>query len=520
MALTPVPIFGSYKVTGLGSGYCFERHARNSPYGDEDRPGDGPNDRPQPSNVDWNKIKWGHLQHKCASLNQDRFEERRTDIGPPMFRYPNHQDIEQVNSTLIVTEESRAQAKPSFLRGREWSGAQKYKKRNAILLRTYDSKKYTPDNLYHIRSMITELALHSGAEYEVYLLVQILDVEKPIFFDPKAYQDALDLYVPPEFHDIAVLFNVPMMEAWYPKAGKHDPNNSQQVHMTQPLQLFSLIRPDFDLYWQFELDVRYTGHHYHHLEAIRQWAEKQPRRLSWERAAYFYSPLTHGTWVEFCRKIQSMFAGGGVWGAVTTTGINPIGPQPPTDSPEEDDFQWGVGESADMINIMPIIDPVQDGMMFRNWIDNYPDGKEKTPRRSAPVTPLIATSKRLLRAMHHSQVTMGTHMMPEMFPESSALHHGLKAVAFPEPVYLDIHDKTPEELESIFNDQSPTGMWNGGSQNSQLAQHINYWWSANFKPEFSNILYRRWLGIGDEGNRTADTRLCLPAMTLHPIKGI
>lgn len=436
-----------------------------------------------------------------------------------MFRYPLHEDIQHVDSTLILPE-SPSKSKTRF--GLDWrsSDSKKYKKRNAILLRTYDSKEYTPDNMYHIRSMITELSLLSGAEYEVFLLVQILDVEKPIFFDPTAYQEALDLYVPREFHNISVLFNVPLMEAWYPKAGKHDPNNSQQVHMTQPLQLFSLLRPDFDLYWQFELDVRYTGHHYHHLEAIRQWAERQPRKLSWERAAYFYSPFIHRSWRKFCRKIQDMFTDGGIWGAVTTTGIDPIGPAPPKDSAKDDDFEWGVGEPADIINIMPIIDPVQDYMMFRDWIDNYPDGKEKTPRRSAPVTPLIATSKRLLRAMHHSQVTMGTHMMPEMFPESSALHHGLKPVAFPEPVYLDIDDKSPEELESIFNDQSATGMWNGSSANSRLAQHINYWWSAGFKPEYSNILYRKWLGVNDQGNRTTNSRLCLPAITLHPIKGI
>ncbi|KAL9593022.1 MAG: hypothetical protein Q9179_006161 [Wetmoreana sp. 5 TL-2023] len=481
-------MFGSYEETGLGSGYCFERYARNSPYGDNVLPDDGQRDRPQLSNVDWEKVDWGQLQHECAILNRNRFEEKSQDTKPPMFRYPDHEDIQQVNSTLILPE-SRVKSRTRSNVDRRSSGSKKYKKRNAILLRTYDSKEYTPDNMHHIRSMITELSLHSGAEYEVFLLVQIVDLEKPIFFDSTAYQEALDLYVPREFHNISVLFNVPLMEAWYPKVGKHDPNNSQQVHMTQPLQLFSLLRPEFDLYWQFELDVRYTGHHYHHLEAIRQWAQKRPRKLQWERAAYFYSPFIHQTWSKFCRKIQDMFTDRGIWGAVTTTGISPVGPSPSTSSPEEDDFEWGVGEPADFINISPIVDPVQTHMMFRDWVDNYPDGLS-TPRRVAAVTPMIATSKRLLRAMHHSQVTMGAHMMPEMFPASSALQHGLKAVAFPEPVYLDIDDKTPEELESIFNDQTITGMWNGSSPNSKLAQHISYWWSAGFKPEYSNVFTR------------------------------
>ncbi|KAL8714313.1 MAG: hypothetical protein Q9220_001644 [cf. Caloplaca sp. 1 TL-2023] len=508
---TPAPIFGTYKETGLGLDYCFERHARNSPYGDEDRLGD--TSKPQPSKVKWDTVDWGRLQHDCYVRNKGRFKVEVDETARPMFRYPNEEDIERVNDTLISPV-------ANSVKNKRRSKSKQYASRNAILLRTYDTKKYTEDNLQHIRAMVAELSLHSGAEYEVFLLVQIIDLGRPIFDDPAAYQEALDIYVPHEFHNISVLFNVPLLEAWYPKAGKHDPNNSQQVHMTQPLQLFSLLRPDFDLYWQFELDVRYTGHHYHHLEAIRQWAARQPRKLQWERASYFYSPFIHHTWDMFCGKIRDTFKYGGIWGPVTTTGIPPLGPKPPSDSSEQDDFQWGVDEPADMINIMPMVDPVRTHMMFRNWIENYPDGKDDTPRRSAPATPLIAISRRLLRAMHHSQITMGTHMMPEMFPESSALHHGMKAVAFPEPIYLDIEDTSPEGLESIFNEQGENSMWNGGSPNANLGQHINYWWSAGFKPEYSNVLYRRWLGLDETGQRTDDRRLCLLPMTLHPIKGI
>lgn len=463
-------------------------------------------------------MDWGRLQQDCYVRNRDRFEEKKDDTVPLMFRYPNHEDTLHVNETLILPAEKSESEKMA----RNWfsSDSKKHKKRNAILLRTYDTKNYTPDNLYHIRSLITELTLHSGAEYEVFLMVQIIDLDKHIFSDPAVYQGALNQYVPREFHNISILFNVPLLEAWYPKAGKHNPNNSQQVHMSQPLQLFSLLRSDFDLYWQFELDVRYTGHHYHHLEAIRTWAQKQPRRLLWERDAYFYSPYIHKTWENFRNKVRQITNGGGVWGAVTATGISPVGPRPPTEFPEEDNFEWGVGEPADMINVSPIIDPVQTHMMFREAIDNYPDGKKGTPSRAGPVTAMIAVSKRLLRAMHHSQVTMGTHMMPEMLPESTAFQHGLKAVAFPEPTYLDIDDKAPEELESIFNDQSENGIWNGGSPNRLLAQHVNFWWSTGFKPDFSNILYRKWLGIDSEGKKAGEQRLCLPAMLMHPIKGI
>ncbi|KAL8968759.1 MAG: hypothetical protein Q9197_004710 [Variospora fuerteventurae] len=513
-AVEPQPIFGSYKDTGLGFGYCFERHARNSAYGDEDAAGDRLNNRPQPQKVEWEKVNWGRLQRECYNRNRGRFQESKAPLS--MFRFPAHEDTSRVNETLILPDPAPNSEHQS---NRQWlSNSKRYKARNAVLLRTYENKKYTPDNMLHIRSMITELSLHSGAEYEVFLLVQIVDLDRHIFSDPAVYQKALDDFVPHEFHNVSVLFNVPLLEAWYPKVGKHNPKDSQQAHMTQPVQLFSLLRPDFDMYWQFELDVRYTGHHYHHLEAIRQWSQKQPRKLQWERAGYFYSPFIHRTWKSFSAKVGELTKGSGVWGAVTTTGIAPVGPKPPTESAEEDDFEWGVGEPADMINIMPIVDPVTTYMMFRDVLENYPDGK-KTPRRTAPITPVIAMSKRLIRAMHHSQVTLGTHMMPEMFPESSALQHGLKVVAFPEPVYLDISDKGPEELESIFNNLTEASVWNGGGPHRNVGKHANYWWSSGMHPEFSNVLYRRWLGIDMEGNKTDEQRLCLPAITLHPIKG-
>ncbi|KAI4165567.1 MAG: hypothetical protein LQ342_000980 [Letrouitia transgressa] len=492
----PAPMFGSYRDTGLGAGHCFDRYSRNSPYGYEEDVVDNSTQRAAPSKVNWEKVDWGSLQEECFIRNQNRYEQRPNNPPTSVFHYPKHQDMDELNSTLIH-QQKPSQGDTSYFNWQMGSSRQ-LRKRSAVLLRSYDTKEYTPDTLYHIRSLITELSLHSGGEYEVFLLIQVRDLEMPILFDSLVYREALDRFVPREFHNITVLFNVPLLEAWYRKAGKHDPNNSQQVHMTQPLQLFSLMRPDFDLYWQFELDVRYTGHHYHHLEAVRRWAEKQPRRLQWERSSYFYMPFIHGTWAKFCEMVQKVTSGSGIWGALPTTGINAVGPEPPTQRPEDDDFEWGVGEQADMINVMPMVDPVKTHMMFRNWIENYPDGLD-TPRWSAPVTPMIAVSKRLLRAMHHSQVSLGTQMMPEMLPESTALQHGMKAVAFPEPVYLDV-DKPIEEIERIYNAQNNASVWNGGGPYASLAKDITYWWSANYKPEYSNVLYRRWLGLNEVRN--------------------
>ncbi|KAL9000116.1 MAG: hypothetical protein Q9169_001191 [Polycauliona sp. 2 TL-2023] len=497
----PTPMFGTYEETGLGSGYCFTRRARNRAYGDEDLPSNGPHPVPPPEPVDWERVNWGRLQQQCYARNRDRFQDK-IESTTPMFRFPNDEGFQRADDTPVLSKSEHAKSNTA--------GSKKYKKRNAVLLRTHDTKTYTPDTVNHIRSMINELSLHSGAEYEVFLMVQISDLGRSMFDNGHAYQEMLDDYVPREFHEMTILFNAPLLEAWYPKAAEHDPKNSQQAHMTQSQQLFSLLRPDFDLYWQIELDVRYTGHHYRHLEAVRQFAEEQPRKLQWERASYFYSPSVHRTWNKFCDLIQKMTKDGGIWGADRTQGITAIGPDPPTLSAQQDDYDWGVGESADLINIMPMVDPTKRGMVLGNWIQNCPNERCSTP--------FAALSKRLLHAMHHSQVAIA-QTMPEMFPASTALQHGMKAVVFPEPIYLDLGDRSPEELEAIFNRQGQHDMWNDASSMSTLAHQVNHWWSTISNPKFSNELYRRWLGIDSDGNEMGDNdpELCLPAVILHPV---
>ena len=119
---------------------------------------------------------------------------------------------------------------------------------------------------------------------------------------------------------------------------------------------------------------------------------------------------------------------GGVWDPSTTSGVTAISSTPLVRSTQENEYEWGVGKPANIITIMPIVDSMKTGIGSGKGIKNHPDGIYGTPLRATPDAPLMAFSKRLLRAMHHSKVTMVTQRMPEKLAASISLQHGPKAV--------------------------------------------------------------------------------------------
>ena len=258
------------------------------------------------------------------------------------------------------------------------------------------------------------------------------------------------------------------------------------------MQLLSILRPDIENFWQVELDVRYTGHHYHLLETVSAWAKDQPRKFLWERASRYYVGSIHGSWENFKGVIANTTEGRGVWGAERTQGIEPIGPEPPTDSPENDDYQWGVGEDADLINLAPVFDPMGSQFLHKDSVEHYADGLN-TPRRATGTSQLKRLSKRLLRAMHHGQVTLGSDMAPQMFPFSTALHHGLKLVVFPLPVYLD-YAKAPREMNRIFNNDQGKSVLNSPFEYEDVWHRMTYWSTLDAQTNYPDELYKRWLG--------------------------
>lgn len=531
-ALNPEPMFGSFAESGLDSTHCFDRSGRLGLYGFGDVRDRHLLQTSESPNVDWSNVDWGQLQAQCEEANKARFS--RSPEKNLVFAYP---ETEKSPSLKRITTPMMRSSKHSL-----FSPSMKYKDRTAVLLRAWQGMEYTPELLQNVRSMISELSLHSGSEYSVYLMVEIKDKDRPILTSPgsEAYQKALDDIVPREFHNMTILFNQDLLKVWYPTI---DQGGGQSLHMNQPLQLFSMMNPDFVFVWQSELDVRYTGNWYNFLEKAESWARKQPRKLQFERAAKFYIPSYHGSYANFSDSVEVANPDGGVWGPVRSGAVpKPLGPKPRRKTAAEDDYSWGVGEEADVISVSPIIDLNHTELFKKNTIYGFPEGQDP-PRRSLMVTPVVRLSRHLLQIMHDAQRDQGMDIRSEIFAHTMALLHGLKVAHFPVPHYLDHQGEVdgPEEVNRLFNTVGPNGTFTDFAAQDMVKMRARstFWWRLEFD-QYPRTLYRRWYGLEGEAsaaqemdpNGDKDTpypysagmdrvgRLCLPGMLLHPVKGV
>ncbi|KAJ5196597.1 Protein of unknown function DUF3405 [Penicillium cf. viridicatum] len=317
----------------------------------------------------------------------------------------------------------------------------------------------------NVRSLVMELSLHSGGEYEVFLLVHVKDESVPIYTDDADVMKEIKAqFIPREFRDMAVLFNEKTLESWYPRVEEHSAN----FQYWQPVQIFSQMFQDFEYYWQLEMDSRFTGHSYHFLEKSAKFEKRLPRKYLWERNAYFYIP----------------------------------GPKPPVTFSEDDKYEWGVGEKADLITFLPIFDPTDTQWLFRNLLWGLP---EDVPRRTSPVA-MGRVSRELLHQMHIIQIQRGMGLVSEMTPPSLALWHRLKAVHVPQPLHLD-GKWTSKEIGQIMNPGKPDKI-NGGPDSfwnwDHLWDHILYRLTYMFTTQTTEDFYRRWLGYPIDPNQYID----------------
>ena len=116
------------------------------------------------------------------------------------------------------------------------------------------------DTMMHLRYLITELSLHSGGEYSIFLVVQVKDDDRSIN-EPEVYQDILEKHIPQGLHNMTLLYKKESLRSsWYPK-------NSLKVESSnQALQVLAELHPKLDHFWQTEVDVRFIGHWYNLLE--------------------------------------------------------------------------------------------------------------------------------------------------------------------------------------------------------------------------------------------------------------
>ena len=301
------------------------------------------------------------------------------------------------------------------------------------------------------------------------------------------------------------------------------------VHASQwlPVQYFALKHPEFDHYWNWEMDVRYTGHHYELLESLGTWTKKQPRKGLWERNSRFYVPGFHGDYAtEFTDYIQGKYLQGpegrredlSIWGPDPPPGqaITPLDDLPPLQAPTpiHDNFEWGVGEDADLITLLPMFNPDTTHYALRAGYYNYPQSllPQGPPRRATIIT-FYRLSHRLLSTMHLENTrSPGHHMSSEQWPQSVALHHGFKAVYAPHSVYIDrqwpaqatnfiFNNGDSRRVIKAFKDMAALGEGSGGWESvfGMDREHSFVPSTFYYRTDFATRLYKRLLGYEIDG---------------------
>ncbi|KAJ9210596.1 hypothetical protein DTO166G4_7821 [Paecilomyces variotii] len=553
----PDAVMGSNEMLGIEDNVCFDRFGRLGPYGlgyGVKRGGIGAGleghregasrvweDYPP---VDFRGMDWAAAQNRCVAANNHRFKE----LPPP--RTDRFLSM-QVGVPALPTEpEGKTQAAKK--------GTDRLP-RTAVLIRTWWDFKYTPEDILYLRSLISELTLQSGGEYVVHFLVHVKDDNMQIWSDDETYQRVLDRALPEEFRGMGVLWSERQMGLMY--GGLEEsfmrglPVHGVYRSTFMPVQYFAYQHPEYDYYWNWEMDVRYTGHWYHFFDKVANWAKEQPRKGLWERNARFYVPSVHGPWEDFRQMVRVQTEHGtnnpnNMWSAlkedkdqgvkaIEQRGDKPIwGPERPAERDvmevegegippttyEKDRYEWGVGEDADLIVFNPLYDPEGTTWLLRDDVTGYDTSNGMPPRRTAIIT-ASRLSRKLLLTMHRETSLKRHTMFSEMWPASTCLQHGFKAVYVPHSVYIDRRWPT-RYLDSVFN----AGR-NGASGGARTAvfgdrEHnfrgTTWFYSAGFSPN----LWRRWLGYrvdndgGEQEELAGEGRMCLPPMLLHPVKNV
>ncbi|KAK4453758.1 hypothetical protein QBC34DRAFT_318669 [Podospora aff. communis PSN243] len=526
----PEPVIGSHTLLGLRDDVCFDRFGRYGPYGfgysyDEGGLDVGMDTEQEASHTVWaktgkfnyNTMDWGDAQDRCYNSNRRRFIGAAGDWS---------------------THAPNGRAKIS---------------RTAVVVRTYIGVEWTPHVILNFRALISELALRSGGEYGVHFLLHVRDDDAPIWADAAVAQQVLDDYVPAEFHSICTLWSEAQMRLLYPGSfgeSFSDPSNAdihgvyRSAHM--PLQDFAMKHPEYAHFWNWEMDMRFLGNYYELFDRLGAWAREQTRMEMWERAQKYYIPRYHGSWDNFTRLVHDEIIANGrgsVLGPVDFPGRSPTRAEQSGQSflphscylARNGDEMWnrcGVGEEADLITLNPLFDTDESGWVFAEDVTGYDRALPIPPRRCAIVT-ASRLSRRLLQIMHEETWRMRHAMFSEMFPASMALHHGLKAVYAPHPVYLD-REWDLQAVDDAFNggrDHSSSGY---GSPFGFENEHNHKGATWYYHSEFAGLLWRRWLGYAqmdgrgesgqvrggreDEERRGSTGRMCLRSMLVHPIK--
>ncbi|KAF1988009.1 hypothetical protein K402DRAFT_392293 [Aulographum hederae CBS 113979] len=578
----PDNIMGSYDIFGMRNDICFERFGRYGPYGvgySKKRGGTGAGmegDREGAEKVwstvpeiDFVKVNWASAQRRCAEGNRHRFMTASSAKSPSYQSMPegNPPEKDELDAVKKEPEKPVENVDTPTLESKsvgnstsklEPRASKILLPRTAVLIRTWQDYHYDPEDVVALRALISELSIGSSGEYTVHFLIHVKDDNLPIWSDEATYQTVLNQSLPAEFHGMGTLWTERQMgliygglaESMYRDLPVHGAYRSTFM----PVTYFAHLHPEYEYFWQWEMDVRFIGHYYDLFSKVSKWADAQPRKLLWERSSRFYVPHVHGSWDDFKHMVRVQTEHGtanknNVW--ATLAKLNPDipesaynqppetpiwGPEKPLDdildnstdpipphSDKKDHDEWGVGEPADLIVFNPLFDPHLTNWILAEDVTGYNTTRGLPPRRTA-INTSGRYSKRLLATMHRDTSLGRKTMFSEMWPATTALHHGLKAVYAPHPVYID-RTWPPQYLAAIFN-----GGRNGASGGARTSvfsderQHnflgTTWYYHAGHAPN----LWRRWLGYkvdgggGEAEEVSGEGRMCFRSVLLHPIK--
>lgn len=491
------PLFGSQEELGINGQVCYDRINRFAPYGlgfSQDEGGlglttGGDNEGLEKvAATDFRDVRWHTAQTQCFEKNADQI-----------------------------------------------------KSRTAFIIRTWSTFTYSEYHILMLRAIINEVALASGGQYTVHFLIHVQDDQIPIWASKELYNQVLRDSLPEEFRGMGTLWSVAQMKLIYPPPFPESIVNFSGGDIYQayrslhfPLQYFASRHPQYDYFWQWEMDMRITGHYYELLHQITSWAEQQPREYAWERSANFYIPSLHD--YNYENYAQSI-----IEETRASNGTPVSGPQIPTahllNIPDQD-VPPHTDEITDLITLNPLFDPTNTQWAFHDDITGYGTTRDGRPPTRAALITASRMSRRLLLLMHEETYRNQHTMFPEMYPASIALHYGLKAVYAPLPIYFD-RDWPSVHANEIFNnaplspESKEAGMDHGhgyfhGENGSVFGpgEHVFRGASYYSNAGFAGYLWRQWLGrenpnddIGWESEGgDGGGRMCLPMMVLHPIK--
>lgn len=394
--------------------------------------------------------------------------------------------------------------------------------RTAVVVRAYSGFAWPPESLWSLRALVAEAALRTGADYAVFLLVHVQDRGRRVFASRESYDAALD-DAPAELRSMTVLWDDELLESWYDKVDEH----RTMWQVVQPLQLFARLRPDFDHFWQIELDQRFLGDAGEYLNAVGAFARAEPRKQALERATFVFRAAVYDSYANLSSRVDGANHGRSrAWGPLGIPNApEHAGPPPPVARPEDEPFRWGVGEPADVVVSSFCADVLQTPWwFFGDWFRSLTAGAA-TPRWFRPLA-VARASRQALLLVHAAQVERGVALPGEAVLPTFAAWHGLKLSYPPQPAYLRPGSAAAEGApgQTLWFGRVPEDSDDGlshGDPQSFVDRDLTWWWTSDWPRRLMDI----WLAGDDSAAADSpgvlavhDGKVYMPNFAMHPVK--